>query len=797
MFGLKIGKSPGLDGIPIEFYQHFWDDIKHLYFRYINMVRDKAFPGGKNTSVIKLIYKRKGEIYLLTNYRPISLINVDIKILCKALANRLKVVLPSIIHYSQTAVFGRRIDHTIHTIRDLIDLANKEDDTAAFIFLDQEKAFDRVNHDFLFKTMHSFGFGHNFIEWIKLIYSNASSVLNINGFFSDKIVLKRGVRQDCPLSAFLYVLVMEVFAIQLRSNPNIVGFNVEGEKIVSAHYMDDTTIIIKQNRCFKEVIKELTDYEDASGAKVNYGKTKGLWAGNWKNRRDTPMGIKWSSHNVFNLGVYLGNSNPAQATFDKIIPRVRQRLHYWKHFTLTQLGKARAAEIFAVSRCLYATRFYTLPSSMRIALQQEIFNYVNFPRKVITISQKEMQKLKTQGGIKLLNLEVKSMAPKVKWLIEMATNENLKRNLDIFTELMGTQKGGIRGKDIIFLRNEYMKSNLKTDNTFYREALSAMSRFSTLKGINSIADWDKEHIFYNPLFLSKSGKTLKLTKFCEERNIFTFDQLLEEKIKAVRDQPVRKPLIKISDQLVLQLTRRFDVLTLINGEQVPFTAVTEKIIYEEAIMQKFRAHHSLEKWGNELGLPFVWEDVWTSIHNQLSGNEAIDVIWRQAHLNFYTQYSYNKWHKTNDVCPLCHQVPKSIFHIILYCDVVVGIWNDIEPLLVRLYSVPVSNEEKAFGIVKNKPSEGVLARNWLTFLMRQVISDVERLAHYATISVSKIKDKIQEKFSSEVHLGFFRSTQGNHLLSFEKVITHNSVLTERHQNGDLYISPLFPTLPIL
>ena len=165
---------------------------------------------------------------------------------------------------------------------------------------------------------------------------------------------------------------------------------------------------------------------------------------------------------------------------------------------------------------------------IRYAEQQEIFNYVNFAGKVITISQKEMQKLKTQGGIKLLNLEVKSMAPKVKWLIEMATNENLKRNLDIFTELMGTQKGGIRGKDIIFLRNEYMKSNLKTDNTFYREALSAMSRFSTLKGINSIADWDKEHIFYNPLFLSKSGKTLKLTKFCEERKIFTFDQLLEQ-----------------------------------------------------------------------------------------------------------------------------------------------------------------------------------------------------------------------------------------------------------------------------
>ena len=129
-----------------------------------------------------MVVKKKGKIFLLENYRPISLINVDIKILCKALANRLKIVLPSIIHASQTAVFGRQIDQTVHLVRDLIDLANKEDDTAAFIFLDQEKAFDRVNHKFLFKVMRSFGFGESFIHWIHLLYSNATAVLNINGF---------------------------------------------------------------------------------------------------------------------------------------------------------------------------------------------------------------------------------------------------------------------------------------------------------------------------------------------------------------------------------------------------------------------------------------------------------------------------------------------------------------------------------------------------------------------------------------------------------------------------------------
>ena len=109
-----------------------------------------------------------------------------------------------------------------------------ENTEAAFIFLDQEKAFDRVNHDFLFRTMEAFGIGEGFIQWVRKIYANATAVLNINGHLSRQIQLKRGVRQGCPLSGLLYVLVIEVLAIQLRANPNIVGFTIEGEKIISS-----------------------------------------------------------------------------------------------------------------------------------------------------------------------------------------------------------------------------------------------------------------------------------------------------------------------------------------------------------------------------------------------------------------------------------------------------------------------------------------------------------------------------------------------------------------------------------
>ena len=278
-------KTPGIDGITAEFYKQFWYLIHTQYFEYITEVSGASLPVGKNTSITALMYKEKGDV---KNYRPISLINVDVKILTKVLTNRLKEVLPSVIHHTQTAVDGRKIDHTIHMLHNLIQIANDQDLEAAFIFLDQEKAFDRVNHDFLFKTMKAFGIGDDFIHWVRLIYSNASTRLKINGFLTNNIPLTRGVRQGCPLSPLLYVLIIEILALQIRKNPDIVGFRVGSEKIVSAHYADDAVITIIQNRYFK-VIKELTRYEEASGAKINYDKTKGLWIGKWKSRRDKPL----------------------------------------------------------------------------------------------------------------------------------------------------------------------------------------------------------------------------------------------------------------------------------------------------------------------------------------------------------------------------------------------------------------------------------------------------------------------------------------------------------------------------
>ena len=279
-------------------------------------------------------------------------------------------------------------------------------------------------------------------------------------------------------------------------------------------------------------------------------------------------------------------------------------------------------------------------------IQKSINEYIKFPQNVNTISQEEMWKTKQNGGIKLINVQIKSETSKAKWLVEIVTNPHLKTNLDIFTKLMGTQKGNISGKDLIFKKKSYFKNQLKTESSFYKEALFSLAQFETKKGIQDIQRWDKEHIFYNPLFTQRNGKLLTLRNYCEKNNVYILEQLFEEKVKESRKLPFDKVLTNLLSNIVLDTSvLKEDILITSNGEEIKFTQLTQKKLYEETPTVIGGDHHSQVKWVEKLNTPIKWDDVWKTVQNMFSTNRTKDVIWKQIHLNFYTQYSYNKWHK--------------------------------------------------------------------------------------------------------------------------------------------------------
>ena len=768
---LPSQKSPGMDGIPIEFYQQFWPVLKVNFLQYITHVTTHGFSAARNVGVTKLLYKEKGDPTELANYRPLTLLNCDVKIFTKALSTRLHTVLPTIIHKSQTGVHGRKIDYTIHTIRDLIEMAEKNNDEAAFIFLDQEKAFDRVNHLLLFKVMRKYGFGANFISWVTHLYGNATTRVMINGFLTDKFSILQGVRQGCPLSPLLYVLIIEILAAQLRANPNIVGFTVGGEKIVSLHYADDTTITITQNRCFKEVYKELRDFEDATGAKVNLTKTTGLWVGGWKHRTDSPLDFTWSSDNVKSLGVFFGVYNPAQCTFDNLLPRIVKSLKFWKPFSLSKLAKARVLEIFIASKLWYAARFYAMPLAFCKKVQKLFFDYINYPRPVPTVSQQELIKLRLDGGIKLIDIATKSHVSKCMWLIQLITNPALSMNLSLVSQLLGEQNGHKRGIDIFFCPSTYARYNLRHIAPFYKEAISAFSQFDLQQHI-TLTDLPFKTFFYSRICLDQDYKAIINPLRGRKRDQFVlYCHVLAEKLKEDAHEPADARALECYHKMqhIAINSKEHGMITSIY-DYLPLHHATEKQLYTEAIYSiLYRDHHSTLKWQEHLAPVYLeWKEIWRNVHNPLASERTKTAIWELIHLNFNTTASFNKWRDTEDQCPFCSQVPEDAKHIILICPVVRDLWRDIHPFLDFVYPAPLSDYEMVFGL--NGNTAPILLRNWLTFKFRQIISYQEFLAHNSPgiNNARMIKTKMNREVKNEVHKKYEYCCATNNLPFFAK-----------------------------
>ena len=183
---MKNNKSPGSDGLTTEFYKIFWNDLKLYYIKSINYsYQQNDLTELQKQSIITLLPKTEKDICFLENWRPISLLNVDYKIATKSIANRLKKVISSIISSSQTGfIKGRYIGENIRLVCEVLEFVNENNMPALLFFSDFEKAFDSINHDFMFNTLRHFNFGESLIGWVQLFYKGANSFVTNNGNLS-------------------------------------------------------------------------------------------------------------------------------------------------------------------------------------------------------------------------------------------------------------------------------------------------------------------------------------------------------------------------------------------------------------------------------------------------------------------------------------------------------------------------------------------------------------------------------------------------------------------------------------
>ena len=329
--------------------------------------------------IISLIPKKKKDPLLLTNWRPISLLNTDYKLATKCIATRLKKVLPHLIKSDQTGyIKGRFIGEKIRLISDIIE--QHENNEGMILFLDFEKAFDSLEWGYLFKVLDIMNFGPSFLNWIHTFYSNISSGVVNNGYSSEFFSLQRGVRQGCPLSGLLFVLAVEPLAHQIRINDSIKGLE-NGNKITKLSlYTDDTTAFIRDDSSAASLFTLLDQFGDLSGLKINKSKTEGLWLGSWKSRlgKDEPFGISWPKQYVTALGIafphniLVGN----KINFDERLAKLKNVLNIWSSRHLTILGRIAIVKNLALAKLVYSCSVLNVPAEFVKEVNSSIFSFI-------------------------------------------------------------------------------------------------------------------------------------------------------------------------------------------------------------------------------------------------------------------------------------------------------------------------------------------------------------------------------------------------------------------------------------
>lgn len=160
---------------------------------------------------IKLIAKKGKDPTEPSSYRPISLLNIDSKILSKIIANRLARIVPTLIHPAQAGfIQGHSASSNIRKVLTVLEHAktNTSDDIA-IISLDAEKAFDNVGFPWLSLVLQHFGFSGPFLHLISSMYAAPMANVVAAGLISKPIKLHKGTRQGCPLSPLLFNLAIE------------------------------------------------------------------------------------------------------------------------------------------------------------------------------------------------------------------------------------------------------------------------------------------------------------------------------------------------------------------------------------------------------------------------------------------------------------------------------------------------------------------------------------------------------------------------------------------------------------
>ena len=413
-------------------------------------------------AVITLLEKSGKNRGLLENWRPISLVNVDTKILSKVIAARVKKVLPSIIHYNQTGYFKDRfIGEAIRSIFDIMDFTAKENIPGLLLFIDFQKAFDSLEWEFLIESLN---FRLDFLQLVKTFYNSIQSCVINNGISSNFFILECGVKRGDPLSPYSFIIAVEILAIALRQKESIKGITIGTEETKLLQFADHTTAVLADTSSAARLFEQLNKFEILSGRKINCSKTEGMWIGSKRHYKEKPFGIKWPDEPIKALGVYFTYDQKLlqEKNFIERLDSIKRCINIWSARGLSIYGKVTIIKSFLIPKYIYICSILPTHKELLKELNKKLFKFLL--KGVDKVTRASVINEYKEGGLRMVDPECMVKSLRLAWLkrIFSGTNGTWKSYLQHILRSVG---------GLFFFNCNYNISDYTIRSQFYQELL--------------------------------------------------------------------------------------------------------------------------------------------------------------------------------------------------------------------------------------------------------------------------------------------------------------------------------------
>ena len=729
------GKSPGCDGLPAEFYKMFWLKIRDVVFENIKFCLEKNTMNlSARRGVITLLPKKDKDISQLKNWRPLTLLNTDYKILAKVIALRIKPYLHALINSDQTGFMtGRFIGENIRNALDIMQIVEEEDIPSLLIAIDFEKCFDRIEWQAIDGAMGYFNFGDNIRKMVKTLYTDIQSCTVNEGWSSEWFFPTRGLRQGCPASPYLFLIVAEILAHKIRENQNIKGIKVNGQEKKLSQFADDTVLFsLFESDSLNGIINTFSHYENNTGLKVNYDKTIIYRIGSLRDsdaKLYTVKEFKWTSNDIDVLGIRIThkNSDQLQVNFDNIIAKTKVIIDSWGNRSLSLLGKKVIINTLIGSLTPYTLSVMRSLKNDMIKVFEELVRGFIWNERRDKIKFGTLKKAKEVGGIKLIDLYAKDLSLKVPWIRRIHQNAFTRSIAEYFIPKLKLLEEklwqcNINSKDIDGMVTE----------SFYKDVWMAWSKINhkAPKGCKEIL----EQIIWLNSFIRINNKPV-LYKKCIEIGIFYIRDIMTEEKKLMSFDEFSQRYGNVLNYL--------QYYGLVSAIPIEWKEIISNDIQDEnndkgidlfnekqlskKIYNRLICHNDLTDVRNKCGVHFgtildanEYEKSYDNLYKITSYTKLRSFQYRLLQNGLVTNKNLYYWKiKDDPLCTFCKAETETISHLFINCNIIARLWTDVKNWIRNKgFNVNVTLNNIVLNNIENKPDHVL---NLVVMIVKQYI----------------------------------------------------------------------------